>query len=373
MGAEDALWVPELPSPEFKDYLEAAGLRPPTFSRDLNPGERLYTPFGWNAEAHRVNARHGSRARGPSLETARKVNSRAFGAALEARLFPEDACPARFWARASELKAGLATLAPGRYRAKGNFGLAGIGHLGFEAEADGAGRAKPLAPARVATLCRLVERHAGAVVEREDDVALEFGVLFRAGRAGRSALRAHRLWTFADGGFAGALALPGEDPLFAPWRARVEDAATKISAALAREDYFGPVSLDTYIRRDAADPAQGAPARLRPLVDLNARASMAWPAHGLAARFPGRAAAVVQLPAAALHIPRDPAALARAWGPLAFTPARGEGALWLTPFDHGRDPLPRHSLGFIGADAAAVEQLRDGVLKISLRDQGARA
>jgi hypothetical protein len=85
---------------------------------------------------------------------------------------------------------------------------------------------------------------------------------------------------------------------------------------------------------------------------------MAWPAHGLAARFPGRAILMRQLPASELCVPLGYEGLRERCDKLSFDRPGGRGAVWLTPLL----PLSRHTLAFIGDSEAEVLKIQDDVL-----------
>jgi hypothetical protein len=232
--------------------------------------------------------------------------------------------------------------------AKGNHGHAGIGQMRFKLPFD-----SMEATVRIGQLKRIASRHGGIVIEQEQVVGREWGLLFRMGRGGGlSEFRIHRLLSGAAGGYAGSLVLPGPDPELAPHRAAVESSARRIASALHRAGYFGPVGIDLYIHETREGP------RLRSLVDLNARQSMAWPAHGLAARFPGRAILMRQLPASELCVPLGYEGLRERCDKLSFDRPGGRGAVWLTPLL----PLSRHTLAFIGDSEAEVLKIQDDVL-----------
>lgn len=346
LDPRDALIVPVPPPREFLEYLSGLGMTPPRFVTETDPAasappDSLFTPFGWNDEAVRRNAGSGNPVGYPAPGVVRRVNSRAFGLELERALFPETACPATFCPDRDSLARWLAAAPPGRYVAKGNHGHAGIGQLRFVLPRD--------RDARAARLSRLLERHGGLVIEEEQRVGREWGLLFRLGRDGSiPRIRYHRLLSGPAGGYEGALVLPGDDPEFAPHRAAAESAALRIAEALQREGYFGPVGLDLY-RHDS-----GASGRLRSLVDLNARMSMAFPAHGLAARFPGRAVLCAQVSATSPGASGVGVNLCSIRDNLTFDLQARRGVLRITP----PLPLPRHSLAFVGGDEEEVTGLR---------------
>lgn len=395
LSPDDFLIVPEHPPEGWRTSLEAKGLRVPRFvteaevARTVPPAPRRapadvpaetfpargqpdgqdphdealararFTPFGWNAAAAARNAAGRHPVPHPSPDVVRRVNSRAFSLELERDLCGDGACRAVFLAPKDDVRAWLETAAPGRYVAKGNHGLAGIGQLRFAitARENAAGAAETAERARVAAALRKISaRHGGLVVEEELEIVREWGVLFRLGRDGRrSPLRRHGLLSGPSGGYAGALVLPahaaqGE----ALWNAHAAEAVRVIDGvarALHGAGYFGPVGVDMFVHR------RGERRQVRPLVDLNARQSMAWPAHGLAARFPDKAVLFRQYPAKAFQSLRDGdfSALRRVE---TFDGTSGRGAILLTPLL----PLTRVSFAFVGDDEADVSAQHEHLL-----------
>jgi hypothetical protein len=350
------LLVPEPPPESFTAYLAALGFRPPRFRPEPRGPEAgahrpertpkkafLFTPFGWSEEAFRRNANYEIPAVAPSFEVVKRVNSRAFGMALERELFPAEVCPAVFGQNGHEIEAWLRHAEPGDYVAKGNHGSAGIGQLRIRLPGNSMRLFRALE--------RLRARMDGVAIERMQAITAEFGVLFRLARDGSiSPRRVHRLLSGSEGGYAGALVTPqGQgDPAFLPWREKAEAAVRAIAAALHREGYYGPVGIDMYAWEGAS--AQ----RFRPLADLNARCSMAWPAHGLARRFPDRAVCVAQVSASALEVPEAYAKMSQVAKGSQFDLKTRRGFIWLTPLLS----LPRHSLAFIGNETEDTLQLR---------------
>lgn len=376
LPSTDTLLVPAPAPPAYLNYLAACGLRPPRFATAPTPSSR-FTPFGWNAEARRRNALYTPPSSAPDPAVVEKVNGRAFSAVKEKENFTSSACPANFFRSPEDLKKWLETASPGRYVAKGNHSLAGIGQLRVEipefslnfaflqgGEPQVASREPAFGLRRNATelpffgvLSRLMARMDGVVLEEEQKVSVEFGVLFRLGKNGSiSTIRVHHLLSGNDGNFLGALApRKGEtDPILDPWRNFIEASVVRIAALLCEEGYFGPVGVDMYVAEKDGRKF------LRPLVDLNARCSMAWPVHGLAQCFQGSAVMIAHFPAARIFVPRDYDDMHRAANKLMLNPKSNRGFVWLTPLL----ALTRHSLAFVGSDATDVMNMRNLTLEL---------
>ncbi|MCD6024396.1 MAG: hypothetical protein K0Q91_1312 [Fibrobacteria bacterium] len=372
----DTLLVPAPAPAAFLNYLADLGLRPPRFATEPTASSR-FTPFGWNAEALRRNMSYTRPSPAPDPAVVSKVNARAFSLVKEKENFGSAACPANFFRSPENLKKWLETASPGRYVAKGNHSLAGIGQLRVEIpdfspnlaffqenKPQAAGRESSFSLHRSAedlpfftVLNRLMARMDGLVLEEEQKVSAEFGVLFRLGKNGSiSTIRIHHLLSGIEGNFLGALApRKGEaDPILDPWRNFIEESVARIAAVLCGEGYFGPVGVDMYVwEKDGRK-------FFRPLVDLNARCSMAWPVHGLAQCFQGSTVMIAHFPAARIFVPRDYDDMHRAANKLMLDPKTNRGFIWLTPLL----ALTRHSLAFVGSDATDVMNVRNMTLEL---------
>ncbi len=350
----DKVLVPSLPPQDYLDYLESLGLELPQFviKSDRN---HVFTPFGWNAEAEEKNLRYLHPSSHPNLDVVKRVNSREFGLRLEAELFsePHSSPPLQgregwgvpvFCADPETLRQWLKSAAAGRWVAKGNHGHAGIGQLRFSLPEE--------AGEIFEKLVRILESQSGLVLEREHKIAVEFGCLFLLSKTGLvESLRCHRLLSYSGGGFAGAVLLPG-DPELKAWLSSIQEAVTKIGEGLHREGYFGPVGIDMYAHEENR-------LRFRALVDLNARVSMAFPVHGLATRFPGKAVLLSQSPSS-IPLPKNPPALREKLGSLQFDPKTKRGVFLITPLMPGPR---RHAFAFIGKDEADVQSMRRKTLQ----------
>jgi hypothetical protein len=118
---------------------------------------------------------------------------------------------------------------------------------------------------------------------------------------------------------------------------------------LHREGYFGPVGVDVY------GYMEGETMRLRPLVDLNARLSMAAPAHGVAARVPGKAVLYRQF-STTQGMPKMLLAAQTSRGVnLTRSFDKSRGVIWLTPL---LSSITRHAVAYVGSDDGVLEMQR---------------
>ncbi len=347
LSPEDRLRVPAHPPQSYVEYLESLGFELPAFGIEPD-GKRIFTPFGWNGEAAEHNLGYDSPSAHPGLSVVARVNSREFTLRLEEEVFSEQARASgvkTFCRDVGELETWLSWAPAGKWVAKGNHGHAGIGQLrigipGISIETQ-------------ANLKRILESQGGLLLEPEHAIDVEFGCLFLVDREGSQTVpRCHRLLSYSGGGFAGALLQP-EDPEFLKWKTDIEKAAEAISGRLHREGYFGPVGIDMYAWRDPSG------LRFRPLVDLNARCSMAFPVHGLAHRFPKRAILMTQIPST-IALPEDAAELRDRLGALHFDPKEQRGVFLVTPLMPG---TRRHAWACVGRDEADVRAMREEVFR----------
>jgi len=369
LAEDDTLIVPAPPPDSFLESMRACGLRPPRFAvsgsgvppqsgphefspASFDPSAR-FTPFGWNRDAYNINAKRALPAPAPDPVVVKRVNSREFSLVKERENFGVEACPAWFCATSTDIEIWLKSAAPGRYVAKGNHGLAGIGQFRFEIRP--VFDQKTQVEATLKTLGRLCQRMGGVVLEVEQKVLAEFGVLFRVGKSGiKSTIRVHHLLSEKDGKYSGALiAASGEkDPILDPWRKNIEESVDRIASLLCEEGYAGPVGVDMYaFEKDRR-------ACFRSLVDLNARCSMAWPVHGLAQCFRDRAVMIQQVPSSKIFSEKKFDAMTNITNKLFFDQKTRRGVIHLTPLP----ALKRHSLAFVGNDVADVT----GVCKTTL-------
>jgi hypothetical protein len=110
-----------------------------------------------------------------------------------------------------------------------------------------------------------------------------------------------------------------------PWAPALLASASALARALDAIGYFGPVSVDAYVFSSPEGP------RLRPTVDINARHSMALPAHGLADRLPGRTLLWMWSKPRKLDLPADYQSFEARLGVHAFRRETGTGILAVSP------------------------------------------
>jgi hypothetical protein len=309
----------------FRAYLEAKGLPPPrTVTHPDFTREAGFVPFGWDSRALELGARYDRPPQAPDPAVVKSVNARSFGLALEREWYP-DACAGALFTDAESLAAFLAARpATEAWVAKGEHGFAGTANRRIPGGPLSAGSAALLAP--------LFAGHPQVLLEPWHERLADMAVLFSVTEGGgMEGFRGHALLNSRDGAFLGVeLGPDGQPPL--PWRQALRENAERLAAALSLRGYLGPVGVDAYAYRTDAGP------RLRPLVDINARRSMAEPAHGLSRRLPGRFLRWIWHKPRKLRLPAGYAELDARLGGAAFDPRRQEGILAVSPLFRERDP-----------------------------------
>ena len=115
----------------------------------------------------------------------------------------------------------------------------------------------------------------------------------------------------------------------------------KLALALDRIGYFGPVSMDAYVWRSEQGP------QLRPLVDVNARHSMALPIHGLGQRLPGKTLLWTWMKPRKILLPDSYAQLDQKLGKWAFHPDTQSGILPISPIWLSDSKATAKRIGFL--------------------------
>lgn len=320
--AQDSLIVHRPLLQDFLAYLRRKRMDPP--QPILHPSftsEAAFTPFGWNDYAARCNERYHHPSAHPPLDAVRRANSRAFSHALEARI--EGEAEGGIFHSYPALEDSLrARPNAGGWVVKGNHGHAGTANVRLFGPLPGEDERK---------LIESLFKAGGCVaLEPWHDRVLDMAINFRVDRLGAiHDLRGHELINSRDGAFLGVRLAPDRQAP-EPWRASLADRAGIVGEALRDLGYFGPVGMDAYTWRDPAAP--DASPRLRAMADINARYSMALPAHGLGRRLPGKWLLWEWYKPKKLDLPSSYEELSERLGPSDFDPATGEGILATSPF-----------------------------------------
>jgi len=334
--------------PDFRAYLQAKGMSlPHTVLHPAFTPEAEFVPFGWNAQAVKLAARYARPPEVPDLAAVKTANARAFALDLERAWFP-GTCRGRVIENMSALIDFLSTRSESEgWVAKGDHGYAGTANRRLTGG--------PLSEEDVPRIEPLFAAHGSVVLEPWDDRLLDMAMLFRVTAQGTAEeFGGHGLRNSRDGAFLGVEVAPDRMPP-ASWSDELRDHAARLAIALSRLGYIGPVGVDAYVHRTPAGPG------LRPLVDINARLSMAMPAHGLAHRLPKRFIRWSWHKPRKLRMPASYAELETLLGSMAFDAKKREGILAVSPLfrEDGTDAKPKR-VGFalIAADATGLESLQ---------------
>ncbi len=262
---------------DFLAYLSAKGMEPPR--QVLHPGltpDSTFMPFGWNAQSESLSLRYAEPPPHPDLRIVKIANSRAFSLEIERDLIGEEHPEGgHLFVTLPALEGFLALRSePLGWVVKGDHGHAGTANLRVPSgPPSGENRAR---------LVSLFRDHGRVVAEPWQERLLDMSVSFRVGKLGMmSGFRGHALLNSRDGAFLGVKILPSHRPP-EPWDEPLEASAGELAKVLDALGYYGPVGVDAYVWNSPQGP------KLRTIVDINARLSMALPAHGLADRLPGK-------------------------------------------------------------------------------------
>jgi hypothetical protein len=357
-GETDSLIVHRPLPADFLAYLTGKGLGLPRIV--LHPeytSASRFSPFGWNAQTEALSLRYAEPAAHPDLRIVQVANSRAFNLEVEREWNEgnegnEGEPPGYLFAALGDLEAFLAARRePLGWVIKGDHGHAGTGNRRVPSGS--------LAEADRAPLTALFRDHGRAVAEPWHERLMDMSVQFQVGKGGSvSGFRGHVLLNSRDGAFLGVKILPGRRPP-EPWDGVLEASAGELGRALNALGYFGPVGADAYV----CDSPQGP--RLRPLVDINARLSMALPAHGLADRLPGKTLLWMWSKPRKLNLPAPFTGYAdfeARLGAHAFDPIARTGILAVSPLSIPGSAIRPKRVGFLfcADDEAGLAGLQAG-------------
>ncbi|MDB5049769.1 MAG: hypothetical protein JWO30_2840 [Fibrobacteres bacterium] len=320
-GKSDSLIVHRPLPGDFLAYLAEKGLALPRIV--VHPdysAQSVFTPFGWNAHAEGLAERYAGQPAHPDSAAVKTANSRVFSLAWErecAGAEPPGGYGSLF-VSLPELEDFLHGRAePEGWVVKGNHGHAGTANRRVPSG--------PLAEVDRQALAQLLEEHGCVVAEPWQQRLMDMSVNFSVEKGGAlKAFRGHQLLNSRDGAFLGVKILPTRMPP-EPWSRDLRASASALAKALDAIGYFGPVSVDAYVFSSPAGP------RLRPTVDINARHSMALPAHGLADRLPGKTLLWMWSKPRKLDLPGDYRSFDARLGAHAFRRDTGTGILAVSP------------------------------------------
>lgn len=320
---------------DFLEYLTDKGMELPEIRihPDHNPSA-VFTPFGWNRHTEGLNRRYANPAEHPSLEAVRVANSRVFSHAFEREADLESESDGLGASRGGPVGGVFNSLTALETHIRENpsaLGWVAKGNHGHAGTANRRLQTLPLGEEDLHGLEILFGENQWVALEPWQDRLQDMSINFQVDPAGNiQAFRGHELINSRDGAFLGVRIHPSGQPP-EEWRGALESAATRLGRALHDIGYFGPVSMDAYAWRSPAHPDP----ILRPWVDINARLSMALPAHGIASRLPKRHLLWIWTKPRKLQVPSTYSGLMKGLGALDFDPQTGTGILAVSPLHLG--------------------------------------
>ncbi len=336
----DSLLLP-LPLPqEFLQYIQSLEIHLPTlvpYSQFISDQE--FTPFGWNEFAEKHLGHYQTSTAHPDLASVKQANARSFSRGLEKKWASESlkslenseavegsqrnekqqALEGNAFSSLEDLKNFIAEFPRAQgWMAKGEHGHAGIGNRRISGNSV-------IGETDAHNLIQLFSQHGKIILEPWHERIMDLSANFKVNENGEVVdFFGHELFNSRDGSFLGIKVYPDRQAP-EPWRDSLLDTAKKLGKELKQIGYFGPVSMDAYIW-DNADEAQ-----LRPLVDVNARLSMAMPIHGLAQRIPGKFIFWTWMKPKKLSLPTDYGDLQKKLGTSAYNPKTQTGIAVVSP------------------------------------------
>jgi hypothetical protein len=345
-GPEDSVRLPgELPEEFLASMARNQLVMPRITVRPAVRSGQTFAPFGWNEAAIELNLSYAEPAPHPPLETVRRANGRSFAVVAERELVG----PAYHVGECDTVAAVASALAaaaevPLGWLAKSNHSNAGLGNRRL----------------RHRSLNDADRRWLQATLAEDDRVVLEpwcrrvadLCTTFELGPDGRAAdLAVHEIVNTSDGAFIGAL-FESDSEIIARWQPDLRRTVEVTASRLAREGYFGPVCLDSFVWDDRGRR------RLRPLADLNARRHMSMAARRLWREWDAGSVLYWRLfSRRKLGLPESHDRLERELGRDGFRPDSRRGALVASPLWlawGGKRRLPRR-LGVLFAGRSRDE------------------
>ncbi len=323
---------------EYFTYLKRIGLVcPQTLLYPQIKVQSHFKPFGWNKQTCALNDLHNNPTPCPSAAIIAKVNSRSFSFTLESALeisssqnLDQPLSQGGIFYEIEILKNHLQKFedSPKQWVIKANHGNAGAGHRYISREGMNATDEQ--------VVQKFLHENGCVVLEPFHERVLDMGCFFELSQQGEISIpRFHRLHNSAQGVFLG-VQLDPEQKFLKPWENSLHKTISSLANALYTEGYFGPVNFDIYVWKDKET------LKLRPLVDINARYSMAFPAHQISKLLPDRHL-LWQLPSThALTLPTNYAQWENILDDINYHPLHQEGIFLTTPLIYTKNQQQVH-------------------------------
>ena len=259
----DTVLVPALPGVDFLDYLQRQRIPVPAarILPSITAGAR-FTPFGWNGEADRLNRSYAPPSPHPPLDVVRRVNGRTFALEVEQR----------HWGGGHAIGlihsvGELEKILEGRpldecgWLVKSEHGNGALGNRRI--------RSRVLSDPDRETVGRFLAEDDTALVEQWRSRTADLASVFCVDESAEPVdLFSYEVVNTADGAFIGDI-FDRSSREVDRWGAELQSMAEIVARELAEAGYFGPVCVDSFVWDDRGVR------RLRPVVDINARLSVA--------------------------------------------------------------------------------------------------
>jgi hypothetical protein len=355
LGDQGDLLVSDVEPPEpYRRYLDTLGLSGP--GRAAEPiGQDACEPFpwGWDHGAEAVFARYGVQRTGPALETVRRVNGGLFARGLRQQL-GLDVCGSEVCRDRAELQAVLRDRQTWPCVIKPEHGNAGIGMYIVDEP-----RAIDAAVAHSGQL--LGSGNVPLRVETWYERTLDLSTRFELAESGTFSEPHHSRALVSSHGATYGIEWHRHDPALSPHLAALEAMSGSVAGSLHREQYHGPVNVDSMVAVVDGRPT------LVPLVEINARQSMSSVVFGLCPRLGGADHVLLRTLGRSRHqLPETYADLSARLSADAYSPRTGEGIMLLTPLRLAcadGPSQPHRSVFFV--TAASAERLAELNLALS--------
>lgn len=295
----------------------------------------------------------------PPLEVVRKVNGRCFST-LVAKRFGVGVPGARYCATVGKAEtAVLDGSVPLPLIVKPAFGASGYGFRLIRSEEQWQGERGD-----IAKRCE----NGGVVVEpwltRKCDMSLSMEI-GRDGTVGN--LFFQRQWINTHGAYYGSYCAD-DDPVINPWEKDLARAGREITGEMAKEGYFGPVGIDSFVYETANGDE-----RLAAVVDINARCTMGMLARKIRSLLSIDSPVVLRtIGRKRWRLPETTDEWNAVCGEHAFQTSKKAGILLLTPLRVGYKGMwdqPQRSMFLIAGESEAHIIRLDGELRRRLSQQ----
>jgi hypothetical protein len=320
----DYVLLDAIPHDSYWEYLHSLGLDLPTpLYSETCTTDSIGCAWGWNKNAVERLMHMGARCSHPDLSKVAFVNSRKFCDTI-AQKYHLGIPGSRFCPAIEDVESVIKKRDfPFPCVIKPAYGGSGFGFIFIDSPESYNDSIRNRISDHLA--------HGGVAIEpwldRRHDFATTFTIL---PNGAIDSLRHHRSHTNRAGAFFG-IYLYKNDQILKRWIDNLDKAAEIIAQALYKHGFTGPAGFDSFTWVDNAQKAQ-----LVPLVEINARYSMAVTAYALRSRFGIQQPCYFRtISRRRCTLPSSYSALKEQFGSSLFQPAKATGILPVTPLRIG--------------------------------------